>query len=560
MAVRTSTKTAAAYAYPLLIKQLLLAPLQNASDQVIIYKKSMRYTYADLSLRVSRLANLLEHLGVTQGSCVAVMDWDSHRYLEAYFAVPMAGAVLQTVNIRLSSEQISYTLAHAEAEVVFVNLDFLPVLESIRDELPMLKKIVLLTDDETQDSSAYSGEYETLLSTMPESYDFPDFSEDAVATRFYTTGTTGKPKAVSFTHRQLVLYTLATAAALASAPQEQRLGYGDVYMPITPMFHVHAWGLPFVATLLGLKQVYPGRYIFSELLELKHREQVTFSHCVPTVMQMLLGEQVSSGIPVKGWKMLIGGAALTPALAQRALDVGIEVWAGGGMSETCAATFVTRVTPCMETEEAMRARCHTGLPIPLVQVRVVDEDMNDLPHDAQTTGELVIRAPWLTESYAGDERASEDLWRGGYLHTQDIGHISADGYVQITDRLKDVIKSGGEWISSLHVETLIASIPGVQECAVVGIPDIRWGERPCALIVKDTGTTLEHDNVISTLRQAADSGQLSRFAIPEQVHFVESLPKTSVGKTDKRAIRYWLEERASTRQSSDAKKTKEQLI
>jgi fatty-acyl-CoA synthase len=446
-------RTPAAYGYPLLIKNLLGNPVRQFPDQEIVYGDCKRQTYRDLGERVGRLASGLARLGVKPGDTVAVMDWDSHRYLECFFAVPMMGAVLHTVNIRLSPEQILYTINHAEDDVILVNTEFLPILETIRDRIEPVKKLVLLNDADQIPATPLdiSTEYETLLAASDPDYNFPDFSEDTRATTFYTTGTTGLPKGVYFSHRQLVLHTFGTLAAVAGTGQG-RFNRDDVYLPITPMFHVHAWGVPYVATTLGVKQVYPGRYVPDHLLRLIQRENVTFSHCVPTILQMLLACPTVDEVDLSRWKVIIGGAALPRALAKQARDRGVDILTGYGMSETCPLLTLAHLKPHMldwDEERQLEIRCKTGLPLPLVELRVVDDEMNDLPHDGKTPGEVVVRAPWLTQGYLKDPRNSEALWRGGYLHTGDIGVIDAEGYLKITDRLKDVIKTGGEWISSL---------------------------------------------------------------------------------------------------------------
>ena len=319
MPVRLIERTPDAYAYPLLIKQLLHTPLAVAPDQEITYMGGRRHSYRELRQRIGRLASMLAGLGVEAGDTVAMMDWDSHRYLECFFAVPMMGAILQTVNVRLTPEQILYTLNHARADVVLVNAEFLPILAAIAPRLETVKRFVLIEDAPAAVAPVdLAGEYEALLAAASPDYDFPDFDENAQATTFYTTGTTGLPKGVYFSHRQLVRHTLATAAALGSAPAQGRLHRDDVYMPITPMFHVHAWGLPYVATMLGLKQVYPGRYVPETLLKLVRDEGVTFSHCVPTILHMLLVHPLSKVIDLSHWKLIIGGSALSQAQARAA--------------------------------------------------------------------------------------------------------------------------------------------------------------------------------------------------------------------------------------------------
>ena len=545
MSDSTIAVTPSAYIYPLLIKQLLHTPMATAADQEIVYRDAHRQTYRDLFARIGRLANTLSGLGVSQGDTVAMMDWDSHRYLECFFGVPMMGAVLQTVNIRLSPEQILYTLNHAKADVVLVNAEFVPLLAIIKDQLETVKKFILISDAGGGMASfkiPFAGEYEALLAQASSQYDFPDFDENTRATTFYTTGTTGLPKGVYFSHRQLVLHTLAVAAHLGSAPDHGRLHRGDVYMPITPMFHVHAWGLPYVATLLGVKQVYPGRYAPDTLIQYIRDEKVTFSHCVPTIMHLMLTSAAAKDVDFSGWKVIIGGSALPKGLAAAGIARGIDIFAGYGMSETCPILTLTRVPADVAADDSERQaveRIRTGYPVPLVDMRTVDADMLDTPRDGQaaSAGEIVVRTPWLTMGYLHNPAASEDLWAGGYLHTGDIGVIDAAGCLQVTDRMKDVIKTGGEWVSSLELESIISEYPAVNEVAVIGIKDDKWGERPLPLIVLKEGQAATLEDIRRHVQKYSDTGQISRYAIPDQVRFVEGLAKTSVGKLNKKAMR-----------------------
>jgi fatty-acyl-CoA synthase len=541
--IRLAEPTPEAYQYPLLIGQLLHTPLATAADQEIVYRDRVRYTYRELRARIGRLAAGLDRLGVRPGVTVAVLDWDSHRYLECFFAIPMMGAVLQTVNVRLSPAQVAYTMSHAEAQVALVHRDFLPLLAEIRARLPKLRTVVLI-DDGAGDvlPAGFSTEYEALVADAADGFRFPQFDENAIATTFYTTGTTGDPKGVCFSHRQIVLHALAVLAAVASPAHGQSFRHGDVYMPMTPMFHVHAWGNPFVATLLGVKQVYPGRYVPEELLALRAREGVTYSHCVPTILQMLLAAADRTGANLAGWKMCIGGSALSIGLAREALGRGIDVFAGYGMSETGPVLAVTRLDGAVQvpaSDEEVARRCRTGQPLPLVDLRIVDADGIDVPRDDLAVGEIVVRAPWLTPCYVGNPAASVELWRGGYLHTQDVARVDAKGSLQITDRTKDVIKTGGEWLSSIELESLISTLPNVAEVAVIAVPDERWGERPHVLVVRRAATldAPTRDAVRELVGAAVTAGRLPRYAIPDRVTFVDALPRTSVGKLNKRALR-----------------------
>lgn len=539
MPLRFADPTPEAYAFPLTIGHLLDAALVTAGDQEIVYRDQARFTYRQFRERLGRLASLLTDLGGEQGMTIAVMDWDSHRYLEAYFAIPMMGAVLQTVNVRLSPQQVAYTLAHAKAEIILCHRDFFPLLDAILPSLPQVKAVVAIMDGADDPLPAYAkGEYEALSAAASPDFAFEDFDENAVATTFYTTGTTGDPKGVCFTHRQIVLHTL-TANAPFGATRERGLGLGDVYMPLTPMFHVHAWGIPYIATMLGIKQVYPGRYEPRMICDLRRDEQVSFSHCVPTIMQMILAHVAETGVDISGWHMIIGGSQLTGALWKAARDRGVSLVAGYGMSETAPMIAICHKRPgAPDTIEAeMEAQTMTGVPVPLVSARIVDEAMNDLPADGHARGELVLRAPWLTPCYTGDPEGSKALWRGGWLHTQDVASIDPQGYIQIRDRLKDVIKTGGEWIDSLALEDLVAGTEGVAEVAVIGVADAKWGERPVGIIVAKPGPQPTLDGVNAPLASAAERGEISRYALLDRIEIVDALPRTSVGKIDKKALR-----------------------
>jgi len=533
-----------AYHYPLLIKQLWHAPLLQAADQEIVYRDLRRFTYRELRRRVGRLASALAGIGIGPGDTVGILDWDSNRFLEAFFAVPMMGAVLQTVNVRLSPEQIAYTIDHAGSSVLLVNTDFLPLLRDLMPRLPKVKKLVAMSDRPVPlptRSLPFAGEYEALLAAASPDYPFPDFDENTQATTFYTSGTTGLPKGVYYSHRQVVLHCLAELAFLGLAGKQGQFSRDDVYMPMTPMFHVHAWGFPWAATLAGLKQVYPGRYDPALLVNLIKTEGVTITHGVPTLLEMLLKAADAARINLGGLKMVVGGSELHETLAKRALAAGIDVYAGFGMSETgpivAAAQVMTKDLGDPERELDVRVRA--GITAPLVEARIVGQDMQDLPHDGKTAGELLVRSPWLTQGYVDNPEPSEALWAGGYLHTGDIAVITPDGYIQVTDRMKDVIKSGGEWISSLQIEELIGRYPGVKEAAVIGIPDEKWGERPLAFVVAEADHVgrLHEADIKSHLGTFATGGVISKYGIPEKIEFVEHLAKTSVGKIDKKILR-----------------------
>lgn len=532
------------YQYPLIIKKLLAIGLTHAQDQEIVYRDKLRYTYRDLNERIHKLASGLELIGVTAGDTVAVFDYDSNRFLECFFAIPMMGAVMQMVNWRLSASQIVYTIDHAEASVVIINSDFLPVLEPIMDKLKRVEKIIVIEENcpYAENSLVIHSTYEDLLASGNERYNFLDLDENSKATTFYTTGTTGEPKGVHFTHRQLVLHTMSLALALGAYETIGRFRSDDVYMPLTPMFHVHAWGLPYVATMLGTKQVYPGKYEPPMLLKLITEEQVTASHCVPTILQMIVTSPAATQVDLSKWKVIIGGAKLSAGLAADANDLGITVYTGYGMSETCPVISLSTPKTAMvdlSEDEMLNLVIKTGLPIPLVEFEVVDATGSPLPHDGMAVGEVVFRAPWLTRDYFKSPEKSEELWRNGWLHSGDVGHIDEHGYLEVTDRIKDVIKTGGEWISSLDLENCISRHPMVLEAAAIGVPDPKWGERPLLFVkVKAENDSEVHEEGLKDfMRQAALEGAIPKYAIPDVIRIVDELPKTSVGKLNKLEMR-----------------------
>ncbi len=537
-----------AYQYPLLVKHLLHYPLSHSPEQEIVYRDLRRHTYRTFRERIGRLASGLSQIGVKQGDVVAVLDWDSHRYHECYFAVPMMGAVLQTVNLTLAPEQLVFVLNDTGPSTVLVNADFLPLVEKLveklADKLQTVRKFVLLHDGKQRPTTRLpiECEYEELLESSSPFFQFPDFDENTRATTFHTTGTTGRPKGVYFSHRQLVLHTLAGLVEYGMTPSQGRFHREDVYMPMTPMFHVHAWGCPYTATLSGAKQVYPGRYAPDVLLKLIAQEGVTFTHCVPTILQMLLTAPGSKDVDLSKLKMVVGGSALPRSLARAALARGIDVFAGYGQSESCPMLTAIHLSTKQLSEEPERQvehRTNPGLPAPLVDLRVVDADMQDVPRDGKSPGEIIARGPWLTMGYLNNAEASEQLWAGGYLHTGDVATWDADGFIHIVDRLKDIIKSGGEWISSIDLEDIILEKKGILRAAVIGIRDAKWGERPMALVVLDPEFIgkVEEGAIRDHVRSYVDKGIIAKLAVPERILIVKELPLTTVGKIDKKVLR-----------------------
>ena len=531
-----------AHQYQLLIKRLLMSGPRYNPDQEIVYADRSKYTYKDLVERIHRLANALTDAGIKPGDTVAVMDWDTPRYLECFFAIPMIGAILHTVNVRLSPEQIVYTMNHAEDDAVLVHDDFLPIIEGVKDEIKTVKTWIQVTDSDKPGNASFDthGEYEALLAGASDHFDFPDFDENSVATTFYTTGTTGNPKGVYFSHRQLVLHTLSMAGSISHFDEMPLLRSSSVYMPVTPMFHVHAWGVPYAATMMGIKQVYPGRYEPELLVDLLKEHKVSFSHCVPTIMQMMMATESIKTADLSNWHVLIGGSALTKGLCDAGAKLGIKIFTGYGMSETCPLLSTTHLTPAdfeLPLEQQTAIRVKTGKAVPMVELEIVDPDGKPVPHDGEAKGEVVARAPWLTQSYFKQPDKGEELWEGGWLHTGDVASMEPDNTLTIKDRIKDVIKTGGEWLSSLDLENMISQHPAVAGAAVVGVPDEKWGERPYALITLKPGESISEQDIKQHLQQFVDSGDINKWAIPEQMRFVEDIPKTSVGKINKKLIR-----------------------
>lgn len=550
--------------FPLLIRSLLAYSLVLEPEREIVYRDLVRYNYWTFNERVRRLSNVLQRLGLEGGETVAVMDYDSHRYLECYFAVPMTGNVLHMINWRLSPAQILYTINHAEDAVLIVHEDFLPVIQNFAGGMPTVRHIIVASDDPSTSGAALSThttapDYESLLNVAETDYDFPDFDENAVATTFYTTGTTGDPKGVYFTHRQLVLHTLNLAATMGFVESAStRCRSNDVYMPLTPMFHVHAWGFPYLATLFSMKQVYTGRLSPPVVADLIKREKPTFSHCVPTVLRMILLCPEVKDLDLSGWKVMIGGAALPRTLAKAALERGVDVCVGYGMSETCpviATSYIPMADAGMDMEGQLAARTRSGIPTILTDLQVWNEAGRPVKPDDKESGEIVVRAPWLTQGYVKDFDRGKALWKDGYLHTGDVAAVNAKHSLRICDRMKDVIKSGGEWISSIDLEGLIGLHAAIAEVAVVGFPHAKWGERPYAFVVLQAEASVGQGEAVGQseaagqpqpvgqrelkdhIQQFIDQGQISKWAMPEEFIFVTAIPKTSVGKIDKKKIR-----------------------
>ncbi len=549
MNVRKVERTPSAHPYPLLIRHLLRTPLIYSPGREIVYRDDVRHDYRTLDARVRRLARALERLGVKPGDTVGIMERDSHRFLEAFLAVPVMGAVLHTVNVRRASEDLVKTIGHAGETVILAHVDFFDLLAPVAKRLGRPFKIVALTEGEPVPESGLTvvGEYEALLSAESGDFAFPDFPEDAVAAMFHGAGTADGPRGLAFSHRQLVTHVYGAMAGLCGFGFEPSVSATDVYMPLSPMFHVNAWGLFYLFTLLGAKQVYPGNADPETILRLADREGVTFSHADPSLLRALVNHPVAREVNLSGWKIIVGGAPLSESLCRAALDLGISPFSVYGMAETGSLLTCAALKPHMTAwpeDRQVAVRCRTGLPAPMVDLEIHDAMGDPLPHDGRSVGEVVVRTPWISQGYLDDPEASERLWSDGWLHTGDIGTIDAEGYLQITDRYKGAIKSGGEWIASQSLENLLCEHEAVAEAAVTAVPDETLGEKPLALVVLKPAFrgTVDDAELLRFCRERAAAGEIADIGVPDRIAIVETIPKTSLGKVTRRRMLKGFEE------------------
>ena len=491
-----------------------------------------RYSFGDWAVRVDRLAGALTALGIRHGDRVATFGWNSHRHYEAYFAIPCMGAVLHTMNVRLFPEQLVWVMNHAADRVVLVDSPLLPLFEKVRSQLTTVEQVIVMGDR----GAAPAGylDYETLLESAPPRFDWPALDEEEAAALCYTSGTTGYPKGVLYSHRALVLHTLGIALTDAFQIRER-----DVLLSIVPMFHANAWGLPFAAAMVGCAVVLPGPHLQpGELTELIESEGVTFIGGVPTIVAALYHHLKQEGRrPPTLRQIIVGGSALSRVLLEGIeRELGIEVVHAWGMTELSPAGTVSRLRGEMEAwpeEERVRVKLMQGSPFPLVELRVVQENGEEAPWDGVTAGELEARGPWVVRAYYHDA-GSADRFHDGWFKTGDVATIDAQGFIRLLDRTKDLVKSGGEWISSVDLENAIMGHPQVAEAAVVAIGHPRWTERPLACVVAKPGAeqAISRDTIRAFLK-----GRVADWWLPDDVVVVDAVPKTSVGKFDKKALR-----------------------
>ena len=497
-----------------------------------------RTTYGDLYRRVARLMHALRALGVRPGDLVATFAWNSYRHLELYFAVPCLGAILHTLNIRLFPDQLAYIINHAEDKWIFADKSLAGALSPLQSELKTVDTFVIMDDRGEAGTAPPTGtlDYEELLVSAAETEAFPDFDEKTAAILCYTSGTTGEPKGVLFSHRSLYLHTMGCCMADSLAIRER-----EVVLPVVPMFHANAWGLPFACAMAGAKQVLPGsRLVGGPLAELIVQERVTWAAGVPTVWNLLYQYLMVHPCNLSRLKtIVVGGAALPRVLIENyQRDFGITMVHAWGMTETSPVGSVCNLKAAMDDwpeERRLDAQVKQGIPVANLEVRLEGEHGEELPWDGEHSGELLVRGPWVSRAYYKCPDTNTAFTEDGWFRTGDIATVDSSGYLEITDRKKDIIKSRGEWISSVDMENAVMACPGVLEAAVVGRSDDLRGEAPVVFVVpRQPETEISVQEVLDLLK-----GQFARWQLPRltDIHVVASLPKTAVGKLDKKAIR-----------------------
>jgi fatty-acyl-CoA synthase len=495
-------------------------------------ERTRRASFADVALRAERLAAALRRLGVQPGDRVGTFGWNTQEHLEAYFAIPCMGAVLHTLNIRLFPEQLAYVANHAEDQVVIVDASVLPLLAKVAPEMTTVRHWVVVGDGDAsalgQTGNRTVHRYEDLLAAEAPGYAWPEIDETSAAAMCYTSGTTGNPKGVVYSHRSTYLHTLATCAGFAFGVAER-----DTILLIVPMFHANAWGLTYSAWLAGADLLMPGRFLQAEpLCRMIAAEKPTVSAAVPTIWNDIYRHGETNPIDLSSLRLIVcGGSAVPRALMEKfqtKYDVRIlQAW---GMTETSPMAAVSIPPKDVPAAEEMDWRARTGRVVGGVELRIVDDAGKELPWDGTVAGEIEVRGPWITGSYYRDP--SPEKFHDGWLRTGDVGTVDSHGYVQITDRAKDVIKSGGEWISSVELENALMAHPDVVEAAVIGVADDKWQERPLACVVRKPGARLDAGTL-----QAFLGERVARWWVPERWAFIDEVPKTSVGKFDKKVLR-----------------------
>jgi fatty-acyl-CoA synthase len=546
--------------YPLLLTAFMKRPVNLYPDDIgVVYRnfrtgQTYRFTWAQWYERTCRLANALQALGVRPGTPdkpgdrVATIALNHNAHLELYYGVSCLGAVLHPINMRLSQDHIAYTINHAEDRIVFFDDIFLPLVEQIYDRIKgTVEKFVYISDQpgkpESRIENLYS--YEDIVGKASPDFEWPMLHEDTKATLCYTTGTTGLPKGVMFSHRALYLMTLhlITIGVLNNDPERELLGESGVTLLNIPLFHIHGWGAPYMAVFAATRLVLPGAFTVEGFCELVQNEKVNMTQLVPTMLAMIVEYPALAKYDLSSLKVCtVGGAALSLGLKSKAekLIPGFRATSGYGMTETAPVSiiaFIKKTDASLPTEELEKLSVKTGIPVPGVEALVVDENMKPVPHDDSALGEIVIRAPWVMEEYYRDPERTAEVWRDGWFHTGDVAKVDKDGYITIADRQSDMIRSGSEMVPTVLLENIAASADFILEVAVVGVPDDKWGQRPMALITLVPGSVETEEDVIKYLQtEGVDKGKITKWMLPDYVLITDDIPKTSVGKFNKLEI------------------------
>ena len=525
--------------YPLTVKHVLDRVRRFGADSEVVTLKGegdiRRASYPDVAKRADRLASALSKLGIGDGDRVGTFMWNNQEHFEAYLAVPSMGAVLNTVNIRLFPEQVVYIVNHAKDRVLFVDDSLVQAIEKLAPEFESVEHFVVVGDGDAG-SLPNVIRYEDLLADGDDSFDYPELDERQAAGLCYTSGTTGNPKGVLYSHRSTILHAFGH-----NSPDALGLRFNDRVLPIVPMFHVNAWGIPYGAGLTGASLVMPDRFLQGEpIAKLIEGEKVTCSAGVPTVWTAVLQYLDDNKVDTSSLRVVVCGGAAVPQSLMQGLEErhDIQMVQGWGMTETSPVCAVARPPAGVEegSEEMWSYRTTAGRLLPFVEARLIDDDGNEVDWDGKTTGELEVRGPWIARDYYEDP-SSPEKFHDGWLRTGDICSIDERGYVRISDRSKDVIKSGGEWISSVELEQALIDHDAVLEAAVIARPDEKWSERPLACVVICEGKDVSADDLRAHLE-----GRVAKWWIPETFAFIDEVPKTSVGKFDKKVLRQRLKD------------------